>query len=80
MLLIVGVASVAKCLQQNHQISLSWGAVLSQSTFHLVFYVPVLLQFASNLEIVIPIMPFNNRNLNSVRLCGKYIFRLDVRC
>ena len=32
---IVGVASV-KCWRQKTQISLSWGVVLSQSTFHLV--------------------------------------------
>ena len=35
-LLIVGVASVAKCWRQNPQISLSRGVVLPQSTFHLV--------------------------------------------
>ena len=37
-LLVVGVASVAKCWWQNHQISLLRGVVLSQATFHLVIY------------------------------------------
>jgi len=34
--------------------------------------VPLLLQFASKFEIV-KIMPFNNRNLKSIRLCSKEV-------
>ena len=34
--------------------------------------VPILLQFASKFKIV-KIMSFNNKKLNYVRLCGKYV-------